>query len=91
MAITDFIWPFEKKFSQIPCAREAAIFGILGGPMIGALGLIYDKKPLLAYKRSVAMGFVFFWAAFITCRYQNANKAHITEQFKDALSSGKLD
>lgn len=91
MGIGDYIWPFEKKFSQIPCAREAAIAALLGGPAAGALTLILTNKGLLAYKTSIFSGLAVLWVSFGVCRYKVAQYKEIGEQFREAMRSGKID
>lgn len=91
MAISDYLWPFEKKFSKIPCAREAAIFGMTGGPILAGLVLIYDKKPKLVVQRAVTSGLVLFWIAFLSCRTQNVRLQNATAEFKESLEKGKFD
>lgn len=91
MAITDYLWPFERKFSQIPCAREGAIFGMIGGPIFAGTALIFDKKPQLLFKRSILSGIALFWLSFLTCRYKNAQVKSATKMFQDSIDQGKFD
>lgn len=91
MGIGDYIWPFDRKFSQIPCAREAGIAGLTGGPGLGALAFIKTNSARFAYKTTVYGGFIAFWATFLYCRYEYASRKKLTKRFQDAYKSGKLD
>lgn len=91
MGIGDYIWPFQRKFSEIPCAREAGIAALLGGPCAGALVIILTSRGILAYKTSIFSSFGLFWASFGICRYQDAQYRDTAIQFKEAVRSGKID
>lgn len=91
MGISDYIWPFKKKFSEIPCAREASIAALVGGPCTGALFIIITGRPSVGFKTSVRAGFAIFWLSFIVCRYQQAQYRSYELQFREAMASGKID
>lgn len=91
MGIKDYLWPFQRKFSEIPCAREASITALLGGPCVGAVTYALTSKPNITYRNILASGFVFFWIAFISCRYDYNQQKKRAELFRDLLSAGKID
>lgn len=91
MGISDYLWPFERKFSQIPCARESAIAALLGGPCAGALVIILTSKGILAYKTSIFSSLGIFWISFGVCRYQHAQYRETATQFKEGMRSGRID
>lgn len=91
MGISDYLWPFERKFSQVPCAREAAIAGLTGGIASGALVIVFRNRYLLAYKVSVYSGVGICWLSFSICRYINYQKKKVADQFKEDYSTGKFD
>lgn len=90
MGITDWLWPFEKKFSDIPGAREATMAALVGGSVVGAFQIIINR-PKLAFPRSVNSGFVIFWISFTILQFREAKMKLQTSKFKDAVNSGKLD
>lgn len=89
MAIGDYLWPFEREFSKIPCAREAAISGMLGGPMIGAASIIWSGRLAQATPVAVYSGFTVFWLSFLACRYKEYRTRQISEQLLDVIKSGR--
>lgn len=91
MGIGDIIWPFERKFSEIPCAREAGIAALTGGPGLGALGFIYSNSPKFAYKTTIYGGLLSFWVTFLYCRYEYEKTKKLSKQFQEAYRTGKLD
>lgn len=91
MGLSDYVWPFNKKFSQIPCAREAGIAALLGGPGLGAVSILIIGHGKYAYQTSVYAGFVIFWVSFGMCRYQYAKKSNLSDQFIEAYKSGTID
>lgn len=91
MGIVDYIWPFQKKFSEIPCARESALAGLMGGTCAGALVIILKSKPLLAYKITVFAGVGICWVTFGYCRYDYAKQQKMAEQFQEAQRAGIID
>jgi len=91
MGIGDYIWPFERKFHQIPCAREAAIAGMFGGAGLGALTVIIRRDTILGAKVIVYGGVGVFWATFLALRYRNNRQKIQSEKYIEALNTGKLD
>jgi hypothetical protein len=91
MGINDYIWPFQKRFSDIPCAREASIAAIVGGIGLGAASIIITNQTRYAYKTCAYGGFVAFWITFISCRYQHRQAKNISGQFVEALKKGDID
>lgn len=91
MGIIDYLWPFQKKFQEIPCAREAGIAAFLGGPATGALAFIVTSKPKKAFFATTNSGFVYFWITFLVYRYQYNRSKKLSEQFKEAIDTNKLD
>lgn len=85
------LWPFQKNFSDIPCAREAAIAGMTGGIGLGASSIIIMNRYKYAFKTSVYGGFVVFWVAFLSCRYQYAKTKDLSKQFIDSMARGDVD
>lgn len=91
MGFSDYIWPFKKKFSQIPCAREASITALLGGTGLGAVALIATNKGLIAYKTSCYAGAAILLISFGVCRYEFYKQTKLSEEFKELANSGKID
>lgn len=91
MGIGDYLWPFDKEFSKIPCGRECAIIGLTGGPITGALGIIFLGKYRQAVPISVISGLAYFWVSFIVCRTNHFRTQYKSRQFLQALKSGKID
>lgn len=96
MGIED-LWPFERKFSQIPCSREAGISGITGGVVVGAITYMLTsghnprKRGDIIYKSVIYSGFIMFWVGFLGCRHQQNKQKRLTEAFQEALREGKID
>lgn len=91
MGIGDYLWPFERKFSQIPCAREASLAALLGGPAIGAVTYALTSKPNITYRNTIYSGFGLFWITFLVCRYEYERQKRHAQIFKEALATGKID
>lgn len=91
MGIGDYIWPFEREFKKIPCGRECALIGVAGGPITGALGMIFFGKYRQAVPISVISGMAYFWVSFIVCRVNYARTQLKSKKFLEALKTGKLD
>jgi hypothetical protein len=91
MGLGEYLWPFQKKFSDIPCAREASISGMVGGIGLGAASIIITNQTKYAYKTSIYGGFVAFWVAFISCRYQYQKTKNMSGQFIESMSRGDID
>lgn len=91
MGISDYIWPFEKKFSEIPCAREASIAALTGGIGLGASSIIITNQVKYAYKTSIYSGFALFWITFLACKYQHHRVKKLSDQFVEAYKSGEID
>lgn len=91
MGILDSLWPFQRKFSEIPGAREAAIAGLLGGVGIGASSIIILNHAKYAYRTSIYSGFAIFWVTFIFYGLEQRRMKRLSEQFMDSYKSGKLD
>lgn len=87
MGVLDYLWPFEKKFSEIPCAREAGIAGMVGGIGTGASSIIIFNTPRYAYKTSIFSGFAIFWVTFIVCGIEQRKAKAVV----DKLKSGEID
>lgn len=91
MAISDILWPFERSFSDVPCAREAGLGAVGGGPLIGGLTLILTKNPLVAFRYSIYSGIGIFWLIFPVCRYQfGVEKLRVAKLEKD-YGEGKIN
>jgi hypothetical protein len=91
MGIGDYLWPFQKNFSEIPCAREASIASMVGGVGLGAASIIITNQTRYAYKTSMYGGFVTFWIAFISCRYQYKKAKDLSGQFVESMRRGDID
>lgn len=91
MGIGERLWPFERKISQIPCAREAGIASLSAGPCLGALVLIFKRRPILAFKTTLYSSAGILWGAFGICRINEAGAKLNSESFNSDLSSGKID
>lgn len=91
MGFFDYIWPFEKKFSQIPCAREAGITGLLAGPALGCLTIIRFGHGRYAVKATTYGGFAAFWISFIMCRIEQSRIKRNSDRFVEAVKEGKID
>lgn len=91
MGFSDYIWPFQRKFSEIPCAREAGITACLGGPATGALALIATGKPRTTFFATTYSAFIYFWGTFLVLRYQYTKTKQQSALFKEAMETNKLD
>lgn len=91
MGLRDILWPFEKKFTDIPGAREAGLACLLGGPGMGALSIIVKGTPKYAFQTSIYSGFVIFWVTFIATRTQYTMAKAAQDQFIQAYKAGKVD
>lgn len=95
MGISDYLWsimwPYEKPFSKVPCAREAAIAGLITAPCAGAAVVIFRGKPPTILKASLLSGLGVFWTGFILCRIQYSILKKASEEFSEAVASGKFD
>lgn len=91
MGLGDYLWPFERKFSEIPCAREAGIAAMAGGVGLGASSILITNQTKYAYKTSIYSGFALFWITFLACRFQHNRVKKLSEQFVEAYKSGDID
>lgn len=91
MGIGDYIWPFEKRFRDIPCARDAAIAGVAGGPITGALVIMVKGNYKQAVPISVMSGMAYFWLYFMVCRVSYFNTKLKSREFVDAIKTGKIE
>lgn len=91
MGIGDYIWPFQRKFQDIPCAREAGLAAFLGGPATGALIFVTTGRPKASFFGTTYSGFAYFWITLFICRYQYARSKLLSEKFKEAVDTNKLD
>lgn len=91
MTISNYLWPFQRKFSEVPCAREAALVALLGGVGIGSTSIVITRKMKYAFKSSVYTGFALFWISLGVCRYQMAKMKQLSEQFIEAYERGDID
>lgn len=91
MGIGDYLWPFERKFSKIPCAREAAIGGLVAGPVAGAVTFMVTSRVPLSYKMVIYGGLAGFWITFLSCRSQLAYARKRTQRYRDAVARGEID
>lgn len=91
MGIGEFIWPFDRKFSQIPCARESALVALIGGPCLGAAYYLLTSRVFPSYKVTVYGGANLLWLSFIVCHYNYRNSKKIYRNFQDDLRTGKID
>lgn len=83
------VWPFEKKFTEVPCARESAMSGILGGVLVGAYW--FTKRPQRSFPVAVNSGFVIFWVTYVGCRILHWRQQTNMERFKKMSETGELD
>lgn len=86
MGLGDFLWPFERKFSQVPCAREAGIAAVIGGPCIGAIVQVLNNNVVKTWNAVGISGFIIFWVAFIKCRVEQDRTKRIAREWQEAKS-----
>lgn len=91
MGIGDYLWPFQRKFSEVPCAREASIAALLGGPGVGAVTYMITSKPKLTYTSIMYSGFAIFWIAFLSCRHQWSQQKKQADLIRQSYLAGKID
>lgn len=91
MGISDYLWPFQRNFSEIPCAREASLAALIGGPCIGAVTFALTSKPNITYRNIIYSGFGLFWVTFLGCRYQYNEQKRRARIFQEAFAAGKID
>jgi len=91
MGILEYIWPYEKKFSEIPGTREAGIVAFIAGPTLGALTIALKGTPRYAFKTTTYSTFVIFWVAFIYTRTQYTIQTVAQEKFVKAYRAGEID
>lgn len=91
MGIEDYLWPSERKFSEIPGAREGGIAGCCAVPVsVGAL-YILTNKPFVAIKYGVRFSAVVYFCTFSVYNWQHNKKARQTIQIRKAMNKSELD
>lgn len=91
MGLGDYLWPFQKPFTKVPCAREAALGALIGGPCLGAASIIFTKRYSYAFKTTTYSSFLIFWITFLPCRFNEARSKRLSEQFMQAVEEGKVN
>jgi len=91
MGLLDYMWPYERKFIEIPGTREAGIVAFIAGPSLGALTIILKGTPRYAFKTTTYSTFVIFWLSFIYARTQYAIQTVAQENFVKAYRAGEID
>ena len=89
MGVWSYLWPFEKKFQDIPCARESCIYAQIGGVGVGAVHFMFTSQVRRSCHVAVGSGILILWISFFICRYQDAQLRIRSKAFEDTIKSNK--
>lgn len=69
MGLLEYLWPFDKPFSKIPCAREASLIAVIGGSCLGGAYYMLTSKVGGTYRVALLGGANLLWISFTICHY----------------------
>ena len=80
------LWPFEKRFQDIPCGREAALTGLLAFPIVGGFAYIFTGNGIRSMRWGTNVGIGLLLLTFIPCRIDFERKLTQARQIQSGIN-----
>lgn len=84
------LWPFQRSFKDIPCAKEACIAGLITGLGFSSLVFIVKPVPARVIPHFLLSGGLVYFCYFGVCRFNVYKETVRVNKIKEALAEGQI-